>query len=740
MATGTNLGEAYVTIMPSAKGISGSISNVLNKESTSAGKLAGGNIVKAITGVIAGVGAVAGIGAAFKQALDAGGAMQQSFGGLETIYGDAAEGMKKLSYEAAKAGISANDYAEQAVSFGASLRQAFGSDLEGAAQAANMAILDMADNAAKMGTDVGMIQNAYQGFAKQNYTMLDNLKLGYGGTKKEMERLLADAQALTGVEYNMDNLGDVYAAIHAIQQELGIAGVAAAEAEGTFTGSAGSMKAAWENLKADMALGNDITEDFQIVVESARNFLVNNLLPMVVNVLKSIPSLIGTALTDAFNNLPGLVDSAIGIIQGLTDGLKNNSGEFFDGISALFEAGWTALMETDWIGLGSSILDLIWTGITTLAPKLWEGIKTIAGKIAEWFKSIDWAEVGHSIIRFIGEGIAGVANTLITAVQNLGQNASETFKDVDWAEAGKNAFHSVADGIKNAGEFIWDVITELIDTIRDNILHPNIDWGQVGQSVIEGISNGIVAVGNFIYEGITTIATSASEFFRNIDWEQAGKDAINAIVNGIKNIATTLWEAITTIGKTAGEKLGELDWKQLGIDILTAIKDGIVSIGSFLWGALQELGSMAINAILNLEWVQSGIDVVTGIIDGIKEWGSKIGETIVGFAKDALQGIKDFFKIGSPSKVMRDEVGKWIPIGIAQGIMQEEDVVTDAMDSIARKASGVNITPTVNTSGLLASEAGVGGVVMNVTVNGAENPEDWANRFGRELLMELRMA
>lgn len=736
MATGTNLGEAYVTIMPSAKGISGSISNVLNKESSSAGKLAGGNIVRAITGALAG----AGIVAAFKQALDAGGAMQQSFGGLETIYGEAADSMKKLSYEAAKAGISANDYAEQAVSFGASLRQAFGGDLEGAAQAANMAIMDMADNAAKMGTDITSIQNAYSGFAKQNYTMLDNLKLGYGGTKTEMERLLKDAQALTGVEYNIDNLGDVYAAIHAIQEELGVAGVAAAEAEGTFTGSAGSMKAAWENLKADMALGNDITEDFKVLAQSASNFLTNNLLPMIGNVLKSIPSLIGDALMTAFTNEPAMVDSAIEMIHSFTDGLKNGTNEVLNGVSELAQAGWNALMETDWIGLGGAILDLLWTGITTIAPKIWEGIKSIAATAAEWFKSIDWAEVGHSILTAIGQGIANFANLIITGVQNLGQSASQAFKDVDWMEAGKNAFHAVLDGIKSAGEFIWDVITELVTTIRDNILHPDIDWGEVGKTIIQGIANGITAVGSFIYEGITTIATSASEFFRSIDWEQAGRDAIQFIVNGIKNIATTLWDAITSIGETAGDKLGSLDWKQLGIDVLTAIKDGIVSVGSFLWGAIQELGSMAIDKLLEVPWIQSGIDVVTGIIDGIKQWGAKIGETIVGFAKSALQGIKDFFKIGSPSKVMRDEVGRWIPLGIAQGIMQEEDVVIDAMDSIAKKASGVNITPMVNTSGLMASEAGVGGVVVNMTVNGAENPEEWADRFGRELLMELRMA
>ena len=172
---GTNLGSAYVTIMPSAKGISGSISKVLNGEASSAGASAGGllgnNLAGTLMKTLGAIGIGAAVGKFFKDAIDAGGALQQSFGGLDTIYGEAAEGMKKMSYEASKAGISANSYAEQAVSFGASLRQAYGGDLTAAAETANTAILDMADNAAKMGTDVGRIQDAYQGFAKQNYTI-----------------------------------------------------------------------------------------------------------------------------------------------------------------------------------------------------------------------------------------------------------------------------------------------------------------------------------------------------------------------------------------------------------------------------------------------------------------------------------------------------------------------------------------------------------------------------------------
>lgn len=172
------LGAAYVQIVPSADGIKGSIENVLSGEASSAGESAGKNIGSTIKGLILKAGIGAAVVKTFKDSIDAGGALQQSFGGLETIYGDAAEAAKNYAYEASKAGISANDYAEQAVSFGASLKQAFGGDTTKAVEAANTAIMDMTDNAAKMGTPIESIQTAYQGFAKQNYTMLDNLKLG----------------------------------------------------------------------------------------------------------------------------------------------------------------------------------------------------------------------------------------------------------------------------------------------------------------------------------------------------------------------------------------------------------------------------------------------------------------------------------------------------------------------------------------------------------------------------------
>ena len=302
-----DLGKAYVQIIPKAEGITNKMNSLLGGAGKSAGakagKEAGGaagsgllsGMKKALTAAAIGAPIVAGV----KAALDEGGKLQQSFGGLDTIYGDAAEAAKKYAKEAAAAGISANDFAEQAVSFGAGLKAAFDGDTTKAAEAANTAIMDMTDNAAKMGTPIESLQNAYQGFAKSNYTMLDNLKLGYGGTKSEMERLLADAEKISGVKYDISNLGDVYSAIHVIQGELGLTGVAASEAQSTLTGSFGAMKAAASNLLGGLALGEDIKVPMQQLITSAGNFLFGNFLPMVGNVFATLPSAIGTAISTA---------------------------------------------------------------------------------------------------------------------------------------------------------------------------------------------------------------------------------------------------------------------------------------------------------------------------------------------------------------------------------------------------------------------------------------------------------
>lgn len=271
------LGQAFVQIMPSAKGISGSITKQLSGEAdaagTSAGSLIGGKLVAAIGGIIAAAKIGELITKGISASLSEGAALQQSLGGVETLFKGSADKVKQYANEAYKtAGLSANDYMENVTSFSASLLQSMGGDTEKAADKANMAMVDMSDNANKMGTNMGDIQNAYQGFAKQNYTMLDNLKLGYGGTKTEMERLLADATKLTGVKYDINNLSDVYTAIHAVQEELGITGTTAKEASETFSGSFAAMKAAFSNVLGKLSLGEDIIPSLQALAQTTSTF------------------------------------------------------------------------------------------------------------------------------------------------------------------------------------------------------------------------------------------------------------------------------------------------------------------------------------------------------------------------------------------------------------------------------------------------------------------------------------
>lgn len=247
----TELAKAYVQIIPSAKGIGGMLQNEVGGETDAAGKSLGGRIGGAIkVAVIA-----AGIGKAISASISEGAELEQSIGGIETLFKDSAEKVKQNAANAYKtAGMSANEYMQLTTSFSASLLQSLGNDTAKAADVADMAMTDMSDNMNKMGSNMEDIKNAYQGFAKQNYTMLDNLKLGYGGTKTEMERLLADAEKITGVKYDINNLSDVYSAIHVIQGELGITGTTAKEAATTLSGSLASMKAAFKNLLGNIAI------------------------------------------------------------------------------------------------------------------------------------------------------------------------------------------------------------------------------------------------------------------------------------------------------------------------------------------------------------------------------------------------------------------------------------------------------------------------------------------------------
>lgn len=371
-----DLGNAYVNIVPKAPGIEGKVEDLLNGGSGGAEK-AGASLGKRLLGGIAKLGIGAAIGKTVKDAFEAGGNLQQSFGGLETIYGEAAGQAKEFAMQAASAGISANNYAEQAVRFGASLRAAYGGDTTQAMEAANSAILDMADNAAKMGTPLENIQNAYAGFAKQNYTMLDNLNLGYGGTKQEMERLLADAEKFSGIHYDINNLGDVYNAIHVIQGELGLTGVAADEAKTTLTGSMGAVKASWENVMAALTTGEGLETAMANMGESVSNF-ANVVLQMFGQLAPQIPGLI-TGLADIFvQNAPQFLASGVAMVLQIAVGLIKAIPDLIQQLPEIWNAIKSAFAEVDWWSIGKDVIMGIINGLRDWGSALWNEIGNLA--------------------------------------------------------------------------------------------------------------------------------------------------------------------------------------------------------------------------------------------------------------------------------------------------------------------------------------------------------------------------
>lgn len=469
---GTELGKAYVQIIPTAKGISSGIEKELSGPGAEAGKSAGVKIGAAIKNAII----AAGIGTAIKAAVSEGTKLEQSFGGLETIYGAAADEAKRYAAEAAKAGISANDYAEQAVGFGASLKQAFGGDTAKAVKAANTAILDMTDNSAKMGTSIESIQNAYAGFAKQNYTMLDNLKLGYGGTKTEMERLLKDAQKLSGVEYNIDNLGDVYNAIHVIQGELGLTGVAAAEASTTLSGSLGAMKAALSNTLGNLALGEDIGPSLSALGETVTAFLVNNLIPMVKNVLMALPEL-ATALAEQAPTL--LMALSQSLIDSLPVLIPAIIGAVFTIAEKLTEPETLMMLVDAVIKINAAII----AGIINSTPRILEGIRQVIDNAINFI---------YEALSPVIDGIAGIFTDAWSGIEAAFAPVGNFFGGV-WNSI-KNTFGSVTSWFRDTFSRAWQAVKNVFST-----------GGRIFTGIKEGIERAFKNIVNAIIRGINKV-------------------------------------------------------------------------------------------------------------------------------------------------------------------------------------------------------------------------------------------
>jgi hypothetical protein len=563
----TELGKAYVQIIPSARGMKGMLSKELGADIPQVGKEVGESLAGKLIGVTKKLIAAAGIGKLIHSSLMEGADLQQSLGGIETLFKGSADVVKKYANEAYKTtGLSANAYMENVTGFSASLLQSLGGDTRKAADVANMAMVDMADNSNKMGTSMDRIQDAYQGFAKQNYTMLDNLKLGYGGTKTEMQRLLADAQKLTGVKYDINNLSDVYQAIHAIQENLDITGTTAKEAATTFSGSFASMKAAAQNVLGKLALGEDIMPSLHQLFETVKTFLVGNLIPMVWNVLKGIPQVLAGALGELMHMLFG---------DYIGESIMNDLYDVFDKVG----------------GVVSTIYDMIFGSLSKKDN-------------IDFLKKLGINEKTASSIVNIGDNIRTMFENIGAVISNVAGIVGEFISDLFGLAKSKDS----VGGVASAFEAITKVLADASGKVKDFT-----KWMRENKTVMDIVKSALAgALAGFLaFKAITTIQSIITGFKSALLAVKGAVLAFNAAIAA--NPLGALVVAITAV-------VGALVWfftqtetgKQIWsafVDFVVGLWNGLVEFFSGLWTTISE-------GAINL-W-NGAVEVWNSVIEGIK--------------------------------------------------------------------------------------------------------------------------
>lgn len=575
------------------------------------------------------IGAAASFAAMSKSALDSVASLEQNVGGVETLFKDSAQTVIDNANNAFKtAGMSANEYMQSVTSFSASLLQSVAGDTAEAAKIADMAMVDMSDNANKMGTDMEAIQNAYQGFAKQNYTMLDNLKLGYGGTKSEMERLLADAEKISGVKYDIDSLKDVYSAIHVIQGELDITGTTAKEASTTIEGSMTSAKAAYDNFLN----GSGTAEEFADAVATAAQNISKNLGEIVPRLLETlptaigaiamqIPELIGTLLpplvsagTELINSfctqLPsmatGLFEQGLPLLEGLTANMRENAGVMVDeGINLLLQ-------------LAQGLID----GIPALLDYVPQIVINLAGIINDNAPKI--LASGVELIVMLVKGIVQSVPKIVAAMPKILQAIISVIQAFNWISFGqsiitlfKNGISAMAGAVKTAGDGIFNAVKTALQNLPQ------------------------------------TLST-------------LGKNAISSMSTGIKGMLGTAKSAATSI--------------------LTGIVSSVSSLPSKLLTLAKNAVQNVIKSFKGESWSSIGNNIVSGIASGISGSVGKVVTAAKNAAKRAFEAAKDFLGINSPSKLMRDMIGKNMIAGMGEGIEAETPNLEKTSANTAQRA------------------------------------------------------
>lgn len=585
-------------------------------------------------GAAAATAAATATAALVKSAVTAYSDYEQLVGGVETLFKDSASEVQKYAANAYQtAGLSANEYMETVTGFSASLLQSLDGDTKAAAEKANVAITDMSDNANKMGTSMESIQNAYQGFAKQNYTMLDNLKLGYGGTKEEMQRLLEDAEKLSGQKFDLSSYADIVDAIHVVQTEMGITGTTAKEAATTIQGSVNMTKAAWQNLVVGIA---DDTQDFDVLVNNFVESVTsagNNILPRVEIALKGVGTLVEklapiiakTVPNIVSTTVPSMIKAGTSMIRALLDGLLKAVPElipcFKDIINQLIEV----------------IVDNL--------PLIIEAAVTIAGAIVSGLVEAlpDILDAGIELIQSLAQGLTnGIPTILSTAITIVSQLASTLIQNVPQiVQTGIQLLLGLANGILQAVPQLLQELPGIITQMVENILScipMIIECGiELLTSLVDAlpqIIQSIVAVLPQIINGIIEALLGHID-----EIIQAGIKLLVALIDALPQIIDTICKALPQIIEAiTGALLEHLDdMIYAGVDLFMALITNLAEIKNALASKMPEIIASIVRAIgecLGEMW-EAGKRLMNKLWQGLKE----VAPNIASWFKDFLHNL-----------------------------------------------------------------------------------------------------
>ena len=696
------------------------------------------SVAKGIS-VAVGAGATA-IGLLTKKAVDSYSDYEQNAGGIKKLYGDAYDSVMKNAVNAYKtSGMSANKYMETATQFSASLISSLKGNSEEASKQTEVAMRAISDNWNTFGGDLESITDAYKGFSKQNYTMLDNLKLGYGGTKEEMERLIDDANEYAKTigkasDMSIDSFSDIVTAIELVQEKQGVAGTTAKEAQTTIQGSLNMTKMAWENLL--VAFGNTEVEGYlDNVGEAVETFVssatvaFNNVLPVVEKAFQGIVQAIGAVIpiinkelpTMISTLLPSLLTSAAALVSGIVSALPALLSSIVETIPTIIS---TLMTQVDWSGIYTSMSEALSSVVTVF--------QELGTEVFEWFTGDGLAQLiqcGTQWIVGLSQGlIEGIPNLLEQALPMILQFAESLRANFGTiVDAGieflQNLAQGIANGLPQLIAYVPQIIIEFCGLINDNLPKLLVAGVQMLITLGQGIINAIPD----LLANIPKIFEAVIAVWSALNWIDLGKNLIKWVTDGIKNLSSQIPNAVKTIGQNAKNFFSNIDWSGAGHNAIKLIATAVRSIGNLVWTAVGNIGKSAFNSFKNINWADLGSNLVRGIWNGISNMTGWIINLIGGFTNKVLKSIKGFFGIHSPSKKTA-WVGKMLMYGMSKGIDDNASEVISSMadmgkevmkeaDSMSVKASvkaiGESVTDSNKSEGSSKYKTS-GGIVINV--------------------------